>query len=352
MSDLRVLMLTQRVDKDDWVTGFTHGWVRALAGRVRQLDVICLARGVADLPPNVTLHSMGKEKGYGRLRELIAFQRAIASVIYQVDVVFGHMIPRYMLVAAPWAIAARVPMVQWYTHRQITAELRIVHRLVRRVVTASPESFRLPSGKVVILGHGIDTDQFRPATQPPRERLIVGVGRLSPIKHYETFIEAASLMEEAHFEIAGGTTPETGESYAQKLRQQAHELGIVDRLRFLGIVPHQEVPALYQRARAAVNLCPTGGLDKAVLEGMACGVPVVARNRTFGPIFGEDADLLLCDALDARELAVQLERVLALPDSEWLAMGARLRARVMAEHDMNGLIDRLVAVLEDVVSGA
>jgi hypothetical protein len=75
----------------------------------------------------------------------------------------------------------------------------------------------------------------------------------------------------------------------------------------------------------------------------------VVRNRTFGPIFGEDADLLLCDTLDARELAVRLGRVLALPDAEWLALGARLRARVLAGHDLGGLMDRLVSALEDVV---
>jgi glycosyltransferase involved in cell wall biosynthesis len=347
MSALRVLMLTQRVDKNDWVTGFTHSWVRALAGRVRHLHVICLARGEADVPPNVTLHSMGKEKGYGRLRELVAFQQAIATIIRQVDVVFGHMIPRYTLAAAPWALAARVPMVQWYTHRQVTLELRMAHRLVRRVVTASPESFQLPSDKVVVLGHGIDTSQFCPSERPPDGRLVVGVGRLAPIKGYEALIEAASLMADARLEIAGGTTPEMGEDYAQQLQQLAQDVGAADRLRFLGIVPHQEMPALYQRARAAVNLCPTGGVDKAVLEGMACGVPTVARNRTFEAIFGEDADLLLCDSLDARELAGRLGRVLSLPDEEWLAMGARLRARVLADHDLNGLMDRLVAVLEE-----
>lgn len=350
MSDLRVLMLTQRVDKNDWVTGFTHGWVRALAERVRHLHVICLGRGKADVPDNVTLYSMGKEKGYGRLRELIAFQRALASVIGQVDVVFGHMIPRYTLIAAPWALAAHAPMVQWYTHRQITTELRLVHRLVRRVATASPESFQLPGDKCVVLGHGIDADRFHPAERSPDGRLVVSVGRLSPIKHYETFIKAAALMADGRFEIAGGAPSEAGEAYTHELEQLTQELGIGDRLRFLGVVPHQEIPALYRRARAAANLCPTGGLDKAVLEGMACGVPVVARNRTFGPIFDEDADLLLCDTLDEREFADRLMRVLALPDADWRALGARLRARVLAEHDLDGLMDRLVTVLENVVS--
>jgi len=349
MSALRVLMLTQRVDKDDWVTGFTHSWVAALAARVQRLDVICLARGETELPPNVALHSMGKERGYGRLRELIAFQRALVPLIHQVDVVFGHMIPRYTLVAAPWALATRVPMVQWYTHRQITAELRIVHRLVQRIVTASPESFRLPSRKLSGLGHGIDTSRFCPAAHPPEGRLVVGVGRLSPIKHYEALIEAAALVVGARFEIAGGATPESGESYARQLMQQAHDLGMADRLRFLGAVPHRDIPPLYRRARAAVNLCPTGGLDKAVLEGMACGVPTVARNRTFEADFGEDADLLLCDSLDAGELSGRLAQVLALPDAEWLAMGARLRERVQTHHDLDGLMDRLVAVFEEVV---
>jgi glycosyltransferase involved in cell wall biosynthesis len=352
---MHVLMLTRRVDREDWLTGFAHTWIDRLARHpeVERLDVICLERGAVELPPNVQVASMGKERGYDRLRELGELRRALREVIGEVDVIFGHMIPRYALVAAPWALAHRVPIVQWYTHRQATAELRLVNALAARIVSATPESYPLPGPKVVYLGHGIDLDRFCPLEEPVEEPLIVSVGRLSPIKHYEALIEAVALLAkrpgcaEVRAIIAGGTTPQHGEAYLDQLRALARARGAADRVEFAGPVPHHQIHELYQRAAISVNLCPTGGADKAVLESMACGLPVVVRNETFLPLLGDEADELWSSDLDPEQIADRLGKLLDKPAGARREIGARLRERVRTEHDLDGLIDRLVNVLSE-----
>ncbi len=358
---MRVLMLTMKVDQHDWLLGFIHGWVEQLARhpRIDRLDVICLERGAYDLPDNVRLMSMGKEHGHNRLRELLAFGRGLSSSMGKADVLFGHMIPRYTLIAAPWALAFGVPMVQWYTHRQVHLELRLAHALVDRVVTASPESFTLPSRKVRVIGHGIDMARFRPAplrVSPFDEgRLIVAVGRLSPIKNYPTLIQAAAhLMSRPGFEdvrviIAGGATAEDPQ-YGSELQRLVDDLGIEKRVEFLGAVPHEQIPMLYRRAAVTVNLCPTGGVDKAVIESMASGVPVVVWNRTFLSLLGDEADRLWCPELDPDLVADRLAVVLSMPAEQRRALGDRLRERVQAAYDLEGLIDRLVGVFEEVIA--
>jgi glycosyltransferase involved in cell wall biosynthesis len=353
---MRVLMLTRRVDKDDWLAGFAHTWIERLARhpRVDHINVICLEQGTVDLPNNVHVASMGKERGASRLAELWNFQRAIAPVIRHTDVIFGHMIPRYTLVASPWALAFSVPMVQWYTHRQPTFELRLAHTLAKRIVTASPESYPLPGSKVTILGHGIDLSRFCPAETPATEPLIVAVGRLSPIKHYEALIEAtAQLITRPGFEnvrvaIAGGPTPQDGEAYSNHLRSFAAECGVAQHINFLGPVPHEDIPALYRRAAVTVNLCPTGGADKVVLESMASGVPTVVRNETFLPLLDSDRDALWCPDLDPVRIADRLAGVLSAPPDTRTALGARLSQRVRANYDLDALMDRLVNVFQEV----
>jgi glycosyltransferase involved in cell wall biosynthesis len=352
---MRVLMLTRRMDKDDWLAGFAHGWVKRIAEhpRVDHLDVICLERGSIDLPENVHVTSMGKELSASRLAELWNFQKAISKIIRHTDVIFGHMIPRYTLVAAPWALLYGVPVVQWYTHRQVTLELRIVHALAQRILTASPESFTLPSNKVTVLGHGIDLSHFREAENPPEGRLIASIGRLSPIKHYEALIAAAAELtgrpgyEDVRVAIAGGTTPQNGEAYAQELRTLAQDAGVADRIEFLGPIPHEQISSLYQRAAVTVNLCPTGGVDKAVLESMASSVPVIVRNETFLVLLGDDAESLWVADLNPVAIADKLAAVLDAAPDQRQAIGKRLAARVRAEYDLDQLIDRLVAVLEE-----
>lgn len=352
---MHVLMLTRRVDREDWLAGFAHTWIDHLARHphIDCLDVICLERGTVDLPSNVRVASMGKERGATRLQELAIFRRAIRPVIREVDVIFGHMIPRYTLAAAPWALWHGVPVVQWYTHRQVSLELRLVHALAQRILTASPESFTLPSRKVTVLGHGIDLSHFHQASDSTPTREIVAVGRLSPIKHYEALIAAVSELvkrhgySDAHVTIIGGTTPQSGESYADSLRTLARDLGVADHIEFAGPVPHTAIADWYRRAAVTVNLCPTGGVDKAVLESMASGVPSIVHNQTFLPLLGEDQPALWCADLEPTLIADKLAGMLAASPEERTVLGARLAERVRAQYDLQGLIDRLVVVLEE-----
>ena len=151
VSGLRVLMITQKVDLDDDVLGFTHAWVNKLAEKVGWLYVLALAVGRHKLHDNVTLCSMGKERGAGRLRRLMNFTRIVAPLVlrHQVDVVFVHMCPIYAVLSAPWAELARVPMVMWYAHGHVSYTLKVAHWLVERVVSSTSEGFRLPSEKLV-----------------------------------------------------------------------------------------------------------------------------------------------------------------------------------------------------------
>ena len=353
---MRVLMFTRRVDREDWLAGFAHGWIAALAAHphIEGVEVICLEQGVYDLPAHVRVTSMGKERGAGRLREFLTAQRAIAQAIRHTDVIFVHMIPRYALIVAPWAKAFRVPLVLWYTHQSVSLELRLAHALANRVVTASPESFTLPSRKVTVVGHGIDLSRFYAAERPPAERLVLAVGRLSPIKHYEALIAAAARLatrpgfEDVCFAIAGGATPQHPH-YGEQLRALIADLRLGGRVELLGPVPHEEMPALYRRATVTVNLCPTGGVDKVVLESMASGVPALVHNKAFLPLLGEEAARLFCPDLDPDRIAEQLATLLTLSHAERAALGARLAAHVRAEHGLEGLIARLVGVFEDVM---
>lgn len=356
MSDLRVLMLVQLVDEGEWLRGFIVTWIRKLADRVSHVDVVTLELGDAALPANVSVYSMGKEKGFGRARLLLEFHRIMAHIGRDADVYFSHMTPLYTLIAAPYAALFHKPQVMWFVHRSVTPILRLAHKAAARVVTASPESYGILGDKVDVLGHGIDLEQFKPSRGAPEGRLILSVGRLAPIKNHEALLEgAARLFERPGFEnvqiaIAGGTTGEFPE-YERGLRTLAESLGVSNRVEFLGAVPPSKMPTLYQRAALSVNLCPTGGMDKAVLESMACGLPVLVHNRTFLPLLGQDAGRLWSETLEAGILADRLAALLTLNEAEREAISQRLLATVREGYSLDALIDRLVRVFETLQEG-
>jgi glycosyltransferase involved in cell wall biosynthesis len=351
---MRPLMIVQLIDEHDWLRGFIVPWVRALADRVEHLHVLTLEQREARLPDNVTVHSMGKERCHRRWPELIAFHKTLNRIAPQVDVIFSHMTPRYTWLAAPYAAMFGKPQVLWFAHERVSWELRLAEWMASRIVTASPESIMLSSRKVRVLGQGIDMAHFQASPQPRPDCCIVSVGRLSPIKNHHLLIEAAAILRQrGHRDfqvlIAGGDIPEN-QTYPRRLYKLVTERHLEQHVRFLGAIPYREMPYLYQQAALTVNLRHPGGMDKAVLESMASGVPVMVHNSTFLPLLGNERSALWCENLAPARIADQLEPLMSASPQERAAVGAILAERVRARHSLDGLMERLVGVFHEVTA--
>jgi glycosyltransferase involved in cell wall biosynthesis len=350
-----VLMITQKVDLDDDLLGFTHTWVNKLAERVGKLYVLALAVGRHSLRDNVELFSMGKERGNSRLERLVNFNRVVGRLVLtrKVDLVFIHMCPRYAILAAPYAKLMRVPMVMWFTHRSVNNELRIAHWLVDKVVTASKESFRLKSDKVVITGHGIDTDRFKPldVRREGNTKVILSVGRISPIKDYETLIKAAGILikekgfRNLKFLIVGSIGTEAQRGYFEILQRMVANYGLGAYVEFTGAVPHRDIVAYYQNCDLFVNLSHTGSVDKAVLEAMACGKVPLTSNEAFKAILRDHQSELIFEKRHAVGLIDRIVNILAMDDGSRFDLGQEMRKTVMRSHNIDGLTEQLVKAL-------
>ncbi|MBN1680341.1 MAG: glycosyltransferase family 4 protein [Anaerolineae bacterium] len=353
---MRVLMIVQLVDEREWLRGFTVDWIRALAARVERVEVLTLEQGQADLPDNVTVQSMGKERSRSRLREALAFYRAIGRVIRDVDVIFSHMTPRYTWMAAPYAKLYGKPQMLWFTHRQNSAEIRMALAAARWVTTATRSSFAIDSPKVHAMGHGIDTHRFSPGDSPPDDPpLVLSVARLSPIKNHHVLLDAAALLRDKYgdppvrFGVAGTMIRPGDGDYYQSLLRQRDDLGLDDeRFAFMGALPPTELALLYRRASLTVNLTPAGSFDKAVLEAMLTETPPIIAIPAFDDLLGDHRDALrVPDPEDADAIAAQIAALLHRTPAERAAMGADLRVRAAAHHSLDDLMGRIVALMEN-----
>ena len=70
---MRLLILTQKVDKEDPVLGFFHNWVTELSKKFEFIYVVCLEKGKFDLPDNVQVFSLGKEAGKSKIKYIFKF---------------------------------------------------------------------------------------------------------------------------------------------------------------------------------------------------------------------------------------------------------------------------------------
>ncbi|MFT7644544.1 MAG: glycosyltransferase involved in cell wall biosynthesis, partial [Candidatus Paceibacteria bacterium] len=270
--------VTQVVDTEHPILGFFHRWVEEFAKHCEHVHVICLQEGKHSLPANVTVHSLGKDEGKGKFTYLIRFYSLIWKLRHEYDNVFVHMNQVYVILGDSIWHLFRKRVGLWYMHGTVPASLRVAEKFVHKIFTGSPESFRLKSNKVLVTGHGIDTVQFAPQTGPKDIDLIT-VGRITPSKNLIVLVDILKKVRDTHdvsLTIVGAGVTEEEKQYEQKLRDYVQELGLVGAVHFVGRIPQTELPQYLNRAKIFVTVAQNGSLDKAILEPMACGLPVVS----------------------------------------------------------------------------
>jgi len=130
-----------------------------------------------------------------------------------------------------------------------------------------------------VLRNGVDLQVFTPLVREPlREKwqvsakLLLSVGYLIERKGHHIIIEAMLELPDYLLFIVGD-----GE-WSEKLKNLAEQLGVQDRVRFIGEVGQPELTELYNIADALVLASDREGWANVLLEAMACGTPVVATN--------------------------------------------------------------------------
>lgn len=176
--------------------------------------------------------------------------------------------------------------------RRSAAVITVCQALADRLVELGA-----PAGKISVLRNGVDLELFRPQDRDAaRARfgvdgyVLLSVGTLSRAKGHDRVIEAVARLPGAMLLIAGAGPEEA------LLRQCAREAGVADRVRFLGLLPHDQLAHVYTAADAFVLASEREGLANVVLESMACGTPVVV-SRVGG----------LPEVVDAPEAGMVLE---------------------------------------------
>ncbi len=203
-----------------------------------------------------------------------------------------------------------------------------------------------PGHRCEALTNGVETDLFRPveptlSPAPAGRRRLVVPRRLYAKNGVEYFVRAMPLLArvvdvEA---VLVGDGPERG-----KLERLAAELGVADRLHFLGSRPHQEIPGLLCSAELAVFPSLMEATSVAALECMACELPVAASDVGGLPEIVDGTVGGLFQPADPEDLARTVAGLLARDDLSELGRAAR--RRVVETWSNRRLAERHVEIYE------
>jgi glycosyltransferase involved in cell wall biosynthesis len=160
---------------------------------------------------------------------------------------------------------------------------------------------------------------------------VLVVGNVLAVKNQVTAVQAVAQVAERfprhHLLLAGGT----GDPYANKVRTAASAAGIADRVHLMGYVEPERLARLYNATDVLLMPSLTEGCPVALLEALACGVPVIGARRGGIPEVAGSAANLVDDPLDVPAWAAALERLLASPsEREALREQAMARGRLFS----------------------
>lgn len=346
---MKLLIVTQKMDINDPILGFFHRWVEEFAKHFEFIIVICLYKGEHTLPPNVRVLSLGKEDGVSRLKYLTRFYKYIWTERNNYNAVFVHMNQIYVILGGIFWRLFKKRVALWYTHKNVTISLRIAAQLAHTIFTASRESFRLPNKKVRVVGHGIDVEHFlfkEHKFDHDRKLKVLTIGRISPAKDYETLINAIDIVvkqfPDIHLDIIGSVVLSSQKKYLESLREKVEKKQLNSAVTFQGAVSHCNIVSLLHGSDLFINMSHTGSLDKAVLEAMAAGVPVLTSNEAFKDILGHEK--LIFRSGDPLHLAQKIKAI-ALhelnPDTK------KLRRMIEEKHNLKSLTETMANIFKN-----
>jgi glycosyltransferase involved in cell wall biosynthesis len=142
------------------------------------------------------------------------------------------------------------------------------------VAAYARQEFRIPPDRLTVIPNGVELDHFRPSPRPPgpRDPVVGCVAGLRPEHDHLTLVEAfarlASRLPRATLLLIGRGPEEA------RIRSTAAARGVVARVTFAG--EQEDVSPFLHRMDLYAQASLTAGLPNAILEAMACGLPVVA----------------------------------------------------------------------------
>jgi D-inositol-3-phosphate glycosyltransferase len=209
------------------------------------------------------------------------------------------------------------------------------------------DAYGAPAERVFVVPPGVDLSTFQPVGRHEArrkigyssERLLLFVGRLERLKGVDVAIRALGLLrdrgrEDLRLLILGddarnAVNTDGEESESERLKALASELGVRDRVDFIGPVAHHELPYFYSAADVCVMPSYSESFGLVGLEAQACGCPVVAADVSgLRSVVRDEVSGYLIDGHDAAQYAERIGRLLSEPE---LAQQMGRRGRLLAQ---------------------
>jgi mannosyltransferase len=240
----------------------------------------------------------------------------------------------------------------------------ITRWLIRRmdaIIATNDISASYLKRRATVIPHGVDTDVYAPPANRtaafaeaglPGRYAIGCFGRVRAQKGSDLFVEAMCRLLPRYPDftavMVGAITAEHL-GFANDLKKRIEGAGLRSRIVILGELPIEEVQRWYRRLTIYAFTSRNEGFGLTLIEAMSSGAALVAARAGAAELVVEDGvSGVLTPPGDVEALVSALEPLMRDPASS-MAMGARARARVLAEFSLDAEANRIAGVYRTLV---
>lgn len=343
---MRLLILTQKVDLNDDVLGFFHGWIKELSKKYSSIIVIALEVNNYDLPENVEVLSLGKENGRSKIKYIINFYKYIWNKKSNYDSVLVHMNAEYMALGGLlWKLWGKRTSL-WYNHSHGSVWARISTYISDNIFYTSPFAFMAKFRKSVKMPVGINTDLFKLNENiSKKDNSLLFLSRISPVKKLKELIEALLILDQDNIDFKltiAGEASEGSENYFNKIKVLSKDLEMKGKVQYIGSVPNYETPSLYNEHEIFINLTESGSFDKTIVESMSSGTLVLVLNESLKDFLPKD--FIFSDS-SPQVISDVIKKALSMDSDSGKNHISKNRAYVESGHSLKKLTNSLYGLL-------
>ena len=283
---------------------------------------------------------------------LVKFYAAILRILSKkkVHVVYTYMSNFHPILLWPLKPLFGFKTVMWYGHTVAGLLARISIRFCADLwLTANQSVAPFRSRNLRFVGHGIDTGRFHPMETPKKYDLVT-VGRITPIKGLDQMLDVLERCRQRYDRqyrllVCGDAYLDSDIAYRESLQERVAEMGLQDRVVFAGMVPHHELPKTLNSARIFLFLTP-GGVGKASLEAMACGIPPVMSSPDASDALAGELPAWLLSEPDTDSVAASVFQLLEASADDFERVRKSMLDLVERRYRIEDFVDRVVALFE------
>jgi colanic acid/amylovoran biosynthesis glycosyltransferase len=302
------------------------------------------------------------------ISKLHLFRAALPLLLADADVVHFEwestarsFLPLFELLGAPIVVSSHggIQIRPFIGDERMTSSYSLIFRKATAVhcvcnaVFQAAVGFGLDPSKAHIIRTAVDTEFFKPATRVQgRTFRVVAIGELSFIKGYDVAIEAISDLVSrgvpATLHLIGDTPSSISlkSSDRSRLMYLISDLKLRDRVHLVGWLTQEQVRDYLHQSDVLLQSSLSEGLPNAVLEAMACALPVVVTDcGGLREVVRDGIEGYLCPRRSSKKVADALYKLWENPEQA-RRMGEAGRLRVVSKFALSRQVDEFVRLYD------